>query len=130
MVIILFRILIVIALALLVYTLIQYLRNPQRQLRMAKESNDFFFLDEPNNAKKNFQFVYKGCFFEGVKYLGTTEDSFEVVDIHVTVDDPLELRGLTREDLYFLEKEILIRYHHAKIEWKHPINQLLLTGME
>ncbi|UJL45023.1 sigma-w pathway protein ysdB [Virgibacillus sp. NKC19-16] len=130
MIVILFRILILIALALLVYTLIQYVRNPQRRLRIAKESKTFFFLDEPENSKKNLQFVYKGCLFEGEKYLGTTEEAFEVVNIHVTARDPLELRGLTRDDLYFLEGEILIRYPHAKIEWKHPINQLLLTGME
>jgi hypothetical protein len=126
MIVILFRILIVIALALLVYTWIQYYRNPLRKLRIAKAEGDFYFLDDPNNSKKNVLFVYKGCLFEGEKYVGTTEDSFEVVDIHVTVKDPLELSGLRRDDLYFLEEEILIRYPFAKIEWKHPINKLLI----
>ncbi|MEC5421978.1 sigma-w pathway protein ysdB [Virgibacillus sp. C22-A2] len=130
MLVVMFRILILIALALLVYTWIQYYRNPQRRLRIAKASHEFYFLDEPNNSKKNFQFVYKGCLFEGEKYLGATENSFEVVNIHVVVTDPLDLRGLTRDDLYFLENEILIRYPHAKIEWKHPINQLLLTSID
>ncbi|WP_042223271.1 hypothetical protein [Oceanobacillus manasiensis] len=130
MIVILFRVLVIIALALLVYTLIQYFRNPSRRLRLAKETNDFFFLDEPQNSKKNVQFVYKGCLFEGEKYLGTTEDAFEVVNIHVTVRDPIELKGLTRDDLYFMEKEILMRYPFASIEWKHPINQLLLTSIE
>ena len=130
MIVILFRVLLIIALVLLVYTLIQYYRNPSRRLRLAKEANEFFFLDEPNNSKKNVQFVYKGCLFEGEKYLGTTEDAFEVVNIHITVRDPLELRGLTRDDLYFMEKEILMRYPYASIEWKHPINQLLLTSIE
>ncbi|MFU0792148.1 sigma-w pathway protein ysdB [Virgibacillus proomii] len=126
MIVILFRILIVIALALLVYTWIQYYRNPLRKLRIAKAEGDFYFLDDPNNSKKNVLFVYKGCLFEGEKYVGTTEDSFEVVDIQVTVKDPLELSGLRRDDLYFLEEEILIRYPFAKIEWKHPINKLLI----
>ncbi|MBM7597746.1 hypothetical protein JOC34_000103 [Virgibacillus halotolerans] len=130
MIIILFRILILIAIVFLIYTGIQYIRSPQRRLRLAKLSNEFFFLDEPGNSKRNLQFVYKGCLFAGEKYLGTTEDAFEVVNIHITVDDPIELSGLTRDDLYFLEKEILLRYPHAKIEWKHPINQLLLTNME
>ncbi|MGX4669866.1 sigma-w pathway protein ysdB [Cerasibacillus sp. JNUCC 74] len=125
MIVILFRILIVIALALLVYTWIQYYRNPLRKLRIAKAEGDFYFLDDPNNSKKNVLFVYKGCLFEGEKYVGTTEDSFEVVDIQVTVKDPLELSGFRRDDLYFLEEEILIRYPFAKIEWKHPINKLL-----
>ncbi|WP_067730621.1 sigma-w pathway protein ysdB [Oceanobacillus damuensis] len=130
MVVILFRILIIIALALLVYTWIQYLRNPERKLQIAKNSNGFFFLDDTNNSKKNLQLAYKGCLFEGEKYLGTTEESFEVVDIHVTARDPLELRRLTRDDLYFLEKEILLHYPFAKITWKHPISQLILTELE
>ncbi|MDY0396940.1 hypothetical protein RWE15_24925 [Virgibacillus halophilus] len=66
----------------------------------------------------------RGACFEGEKYLGTTEDAFEVVNISVTISNPMELSGMTREDLYFIEKEILIRYPHAKIEWKHPIDQL------
>lgn len=130
MIIILFRILILIAIIFLVYTGVQYIQNPQRRLRLAKLSNEFFFLDEPNNSKKNLQFVYKGCSFAGEKYLGTTENAFAVVNIHITVDDPIELRGLTRDDLYFLEKELLLRYPHAKIEWKHPINQLLITKLD
>jgi hypothetical protein len=130
MIIILFRILILIAIVILIYTGFQYVRSPQRRLHLAKLSNDFFFQDEPGNSKRNLQFVYKGCLFSGEKYLGTTEDAFEVVNIHITVDDPIELSGLTRDDLYFLEKEILLRYPHAKIVWKHPINQLLLTDME
>ncbi|RLL47910.1 sigma-w pathway protein ysdB [Oceanobacillus piezotolerans] len=130
MIVILFRILILVAIALLVYTLVQYLRNPQRQLKIAKEKNEFFFLDEPDNSKKNLQFVYKGCLFEGEKYLGATEDRFEVLDIHITAHDVLELAGFTREDLYFLESQILLRYPHAKIKWQHPISELLLTHME
>ncbi|GAB3064999.1 sigma-w pathway protein ysdB [Virgibacillus ainsalahensis] len=130
MVVILFRILMLIAIALIVYTCIQYLRNPQRRLHIAQEKKEFFFLDEPANSKKNIQFVYKGCLFEGEKYLGATENAFEVVNIHVTVRDPMELHGFTRDDLYFLEEEMLIRYPHAKVEWKHPINQLLLTNMD
>ncbi|MFC0301912.1 sigma-w pathway protein ysdB [Virgibacillus soli] len=122
----LFRILIIISFLLLMYTGLKYLRNPQRKLNLAKESGEFFFLDDPTNSKKNIEFVFKGCLFEGEKYIGTTEDSFEIVNIHITVHSPMELNGLTREDLYFLEKEILIHYPHAKIEWKHPINQLLL----
>ncbi|MBU5468074.1 sigma-w pathway protein ysdB [Virgibacillus sp. MSJ-26] len=126
MIVIMFRILLLMALVILFYTILQYLKNPQRRLEIAKSSNDFYFVDEANNSKKNLQFVYKGCLFEGEKYLGTTEESFEVVDIQITARQPMDLKGFTRDDLYFLEKEILIRYPYAKIEWKHPINQLLL----
>ncbi|MFZ3576343.1 sigma-w pathway protein ysdB [Virgibacillus sp. DJP39] len=130
MIIILFRILILIAIILLVYTFYQYYQNPKRKLTIAKANNDFYFLDEPSNSKKNLQFVYKGCSFEGEKYLGTTEHAFEVMDIHVFVHEPMELRGFTRDDLYFLEKEILIRYPYSKIEWKHPVNKLVLTQID
>ncbi|OZU89764.1 sigma-w pathway protein ysdB [Virgibacillus indicus] len=130
MILILFRVLILIALVLLLYTWFQYILNPERRLRIAKAAKEFYFLDELDNSKKNVRFVYKGCLFEGEKYVGTTEDSFEVVDIHVKVDNPIELNGLTRDDLYFLESEILLRYPHAKIDWKHPINKLLITKID
>ncbi|MDY0405374.1 sigma-w pathway protein ysdB [Virgibacillus sp. 179-BFC.A HS] len=123
-VLVLFRILILASLLLLIFTLIQYLRNPQRRLQIAKNTDSFFFMDDRDNSKKNFQITYKGALFEGEKYLGTTEDAFEVVNISITISNPMELSGMNREDLYFLEKEILIRYPFAKIEWKHPINQL------
>ncbi|WP_349774620.1 sigma-w pathway protein ysdB [Virgibacillus sp. LDC-1] len=130
MVVVLFRILIIISLLILIYTGIQYYRNPKRRLHIAQSTNEFFLLDDPTNSKKNLHFVYKGCLFEGEKYLGTTENSFEVVNIQVIVNNPLQLKGLTREDLYFLEEELLIRYPFAKINWKHPINQLLLKQIE
>ncbi|MEW9675473.1 sigma-w pathway protein ysdB [Lentibacillus sp. L22] len=127
MIVFLFRVLILIALVFLIYTLLQYLRNPRRKIQIAKQQKEFFLLDDEQNSKKNLQFVYKGCLFEGEKYLGTTDQAFEVVTIQVTVPEPLDLRGLTRDDLYFLEKELLIRYPYAQIEWKHPINQLLIS---
>ncbi|WP_407668447.1 sigma-w pathway protein ysdB [Ornithinibacillus halophilus] len=127
MVVHLFRILILIALVLLIYTIVAYFRNPQRRLQIAKENKGYYFLDDAKNNKKNLQFVYKGCLFEGEKYLGTTEEAFEVVDIEITVQDPLDLRGFTRDDLYFLEQEILIRYPHANVKWKHPINKILIN---
>lgn len=127
MVIIIFRILLVIAIGLLIYTWIEYLKKPERKLQRSQSNQEFYLLDEKKNNKKNFQLTYKGCLFIGEKYLGTTEDAFEVVDIHVTVKNPMELRGLTREDVYFLEQEILIHYPHASITWKHPINELIIT---
>jgi cbb3-type cytochrome oxidase subunit 3 len=130
MLVLLFRILILLAIILLVYTWIEYLRSPERKMRIAKELNQFYLTDEPNNSKKNLRFVYKGCTFEGEKYVGIAEDSFEITNIHISVWNPMELKGITREDLYFLENEILLRYPFAKIEWKHPIDQLVITPIE
>ncbi|WP_077327373.1 sigma-w pathway protein ysdB [Virgibacillus siamensis] len=130
MIVILFRILIFIALVLLLYTIYKYFRNPDRKLQLAKDNNEFYILDESTNSKKNIQLAYKGCLFEGEKYLGAAEDSFEVVNVHVFAHEPGELRGITRDDLYFIEKELLIRYPYAKIEWKHPINKLMITSID
>lgn len=110
----------------LIYTAYKYIVNPKRKLEVAQEKNEFYFLDQSNNIKKNFFITYKGFLFEGEKYLGTTEDSFEVVDIVMHTKNPEQLKGFERKDLYFLEEEILIRYPHAEIEWRHPINRLHL----
>ncbi|MHA6252068.1 sigma-w pathway protein ysdB [Oceanobacillus sp. CAU 1775] len=130
MLVLFFRLLILLAIILLIYTWVEYLRSSERKMRIARSTNTFYFDDEANNSKKNLQFVYRGCLFEGEKYVGTTENSFEVLNIHVTVRDPIDLHGITRDDLYFLENEILLRYPHARIEWKHPISQLILTPIE
>lgn len=121
-----FRFLIFIAIVFLLYTAYKYIINPKRKLEVAKEKKIFYFLDESDNIKKNFLLTYKGILFEGEKYLGTTENSFDVINISVSTRNPGELKGLERNDLYFLEKEILIRYPYATVEWKHPINNLLL----
>src|SRR5699024_12881005 len=81
MIVIFFRILILISIALLIYTWIQYFRNPQTHLKIAKQSHALYFLDEPNNRVKNIQFVYIGCLFEGDKYVETTDADYAVVDI-------------------------------------------------
>ncbi|HLR14288.1 MAG TPA: sigma-w pathway protein ysdB [Bacillota bacterium] len=125
MVIILFRVLIILALFFIFFAAVQYIRSPQRKIQKAKEMYSFYFLDEPEDNKKNLQFTYKGCLFEGEKYLGTTETAFEVVNIDVTVRRPIELRGITKTDLAFLEEEILSKYPYATVNWKHPINQLI-----
>ncbi|MDX8046657.1 sigma-w pathway protein ysdB [Gracilibacillus sp. S3-1-1] len=126
MIVILFRFLVVIAMIVLIYTAYKYIVNPKRKLEVAQEKGEFFFLDYNDNIKKNFFITYKGFLFEGEKYLGTTEDSFEVINIVMHTRNPEQLKGFERKDLYFLEEEILIRYPHAEIEWKYPINKLHL----
>ena len=125
-IVILFRILIIVAIILLFYTAFKYIVNPKRKLEVAQEKKVFYFHDDPDNIKKNFLMTYNGFMFEGEKYLGTTENSFDVVNISVHARNPNQLKGLDREDLYFLEQEILIRYPHAQVEWKYPINKLLV----
>ncbi|QHS22968.1 sigma-w pathway protein ysdB [Virgibacillus sp. MSP4-1] len=123
MIIILFRLLIIFAIIFFIYAAYKYIVNPKRKLEIAQENQSFYFYDE-ENVKKNFLLTYKGALFEGEKYLGTTEDAFEVVTITVSTRSPDRLVGISREDLYFIEKEILIRYPHAKVEWRHPIKKI------
>lgn len=125
MIILLFRLLIIITVLILAYTFIQYVRSPHRKLKQAIRKKTYFFLDEADNAKKNTLLTYKGCLFEGEKYLGTTTNAFEVVNIHVFVYDPLDLSGITTEDISFLEDKIIERYPYARVEWKHPVPNLI-----
>jgi cbb3-type cytochrome oxidase subunit 3 len=129
MIVLLFRLLIFIAMIFLLYTAYKYVMNPKRKLEVAKEKKMFYFLDDVENIKKNFLMTYKGFVFEGEKYLGTTEKSFDVVNVSIFAHNPGQLKGLERDDLYFMEEEILIRYPYAKIEWKHPINKLVITQL-
>ncbi|MFD2926181.1 sigma-w pathway protein ysdB [Halobacillus naozhouensis] len=124
MIIILFRILLIIAILFIIYTVYKFIVNPRRRLDHAHQKHEFYFHDTPENTKQNFFITYKGLMFEGEKYLGTTEEAFEVVTINIFTHYPEKLQGLERNDLYFLEEQVLIRYPYARIEWKYPINRL------
>ncbi|WNF35998.1 sigma-w pathway protein ysdB [Bacillaceae bacterium IKA-2] len=126
MAVFLFRILIIMAVFILAYSALKYIVNPKRKLELAHQKKQFFFLDEAQNVQKNFLITYRGVLFEGEKYLGTTENSFEVVTIDLWVKSSDKLKGLNKEDFYFIEKEIVSAYPNAKINWKSPIKELLL----
>ncbi|MBN9655318.1 sigma-w pathway protein ysdB [Halobacillus litoralis] len=130
MIILLFRLLLLIAIAFIIYTAYKFIVNPRRKLELARDKKEFYFHDNKENTKENFLMTLKGHVFEGEKYLGTTEDSFEVINISVSVHNPEKLQGLDREDLYFMEKEILIRYPYASIEWKYPMNRLIIHPLK
>ncbi|MGP4062534.1 sigma-w pathway protein ysdB [Halobacillus sp. H74] len=130
MIIILFRLLLLIAIAFIIYTAYKFIVNPRRKLELARDKREFYFHDNKENTKENFLITLKGNVFEGEKYLGTTEDSFEVVNINVSAHNPEKLQGLDREDIYFMEQEILIRYPHASIEWKYPVNRLIIHPLK
>lgn len=130
MIIILFRLLLLIAIAFIMYTAYKFIINPKRKLDLAREKKEFYFHDNKENTKENFLITYKGFVFEGEKYLGTTEHAFEVVTINVSAQNPQQLQGLDREDIYFMEQEILIRYPYASIEWKYPVNRLIIKPVK
>jgi hypothetical protein len=121
----LIRLLILALIIYLFYRSIKYIIDPKRKLELAQEQKRFYFLDDQENVRKNFYVTYKGVLFEGEKYLGTTEDSFEVVSIFVWVNNVSSLKGLGYEDFQYVQNEIKERYPKAKIDWKSPIHELM-----
>ena len=107
------------------YKAIRYITDPKRKLDEAYEKGQYYFYDDVKNVRKNFFISYKGALFEGEKYLGTTEDAFEVVTIFVSARDTATLQGFTKGDFEYLQQEILLNYPSAKINWKQPIEQLM-----
>ncbi|WP_341300030.1 sigma-w pathway protein ysdB [Lysinibacillus sp. FSL H8-0500] len=107
------------------YKAIRYITDPKRKLDEAYEKGQYYFYDDVKNVRKNFFISYKGALFEGEKYLGTTEDAFEVITIFVGARDAATLHGLTKSDFQYLQQEILMNYPNAKINWKQPIEQLM-----
>jgi len=119
------RIAIFAAIIFLIYSAIRYLLHPKRKLELAHEQKKFYFLDEPNNVRKNFLLTYKGVLFEGEKYLGTTEDAFDVVSVFVFPRNVSALKGLTKNDFQTIEEHIKHHYPKAEIDWKSPIKEFL-----
>ena len=121
----LLRIAIIILIIYIFYKGVRYLTDPKRKLDEAYENGNYYFYDDVKNVRKNFFITYKGALYEGEKYLGTTDNAFEVISIFVYVHDAMKLQGFTKEDFLFLEKEILMSYPNATINWKNPIEQLM-----
>lgn len=121
----LIRILLFALIIFLIYSVIKYLLNPKRKLELAHEQKRFFFLDNKNNVRRNFMVTYKGVLFEGEKYLGTTENAFEVVNVFIWPHKVADLHGLVREDFEFIEKKVLESYPNASIDWKSPIHEFM-----
>lgn len=109
----------------LFYRGIRYIFDPKRKLDDAYEGERYYFYDDVKNVRKNFFITYKGAMFEGEKYLGTTENSFDVVSIFVWVKNEAKLQGFTKDDFLFLQSEILSNYPMAEISWKNPIEELM-----
>lgn len=121
----LFRLVIIAFIVYLFYRGIRYLVDPKRKLDEAHEKESYYFYDDVKNVRKNFFITYKGAMFEGEKYLGTTDNAFEVVSIFVWVKDETTLQGFTKDDFHFLSSEIYSNYPQAEISWKNPIEKLM-----
>ncbi|PLS16942.1 sigma-w pathway protein ysdB [Bacillus sp. M6-12] len=109
----------------IIYSAIKYVINPKRKLELAHEQQQFYFLDDANNVRKNFLLTYNGVLFEGEKYLGTTDNAFEVVSIFIWPKTVAELQGLKRDDFIWIEGVIKEKYPHSTIDWKSPVKEFL-----
>ncbi|TQR08318.1 sigma-w pathway protein ysdB [Psychrobacillus soli] len=121
----LLRLLIIVIIIYAFYKILRYLFDPKRKLDEAYEKEQYYFYDDIKNIRKNFFITYKGALFEGEKYLGATDQAFEVVSIFVWTKDVAKLQGFRKEDFRFLQNEIRMNYPSAKINWKSPIEQLM-----
>lgn len=119
------RILLLAFILFLIYYLIKYIFNPKRKLELAHEQKRYFLYDDLNNVRKNFLLTYKGVLFEGEKYLGTTNQAFEVVSIFIWPRNLASLKGMTKDDFLLIEENVRINYPNAIIDWKSPIKELL-----
>lgn len=123
--IILIRLVLLALIIFIIYSIFKYMLNPKRKLELAHEQKNFFLLDRKNNVRKNFLLTYKGVMFEGEKYLGTTEKSFEVISIFIWPKNPEKLEGLKKQDFSFIQKEVRKMYPEAIIDWKSPIKEFM-----
>jgi transposase InsO family protein len=109
----------------LIYRIIKFILNPKRKLELAHEQKRYYYLDDPNDARKNFLLTYKGVLFEGEKYLGTTDETFDVISIFIWPHSAASLKGLVREDFQFIEQKVREKYPHAALDWKSPVKEFM-----
>lgn len=125
MMVIIFRLMFLLAILIVVYSIVKYFFHPLRKLEKAHSHQQFFFLDDPKDVRKNFSLTYKGVMFEGEKYMGATESSFDIVTIYIWTKDYNALQRLGRDDFQYIEEDIKTRYPKANVEWKSPIKEFL-----
>lgn len=125
MTVIIFLLFLLTAICIIIYSFIKYLIDPRRKLESSYQSGKFYLLDDSENVRKNILLAYRNVMFEGEKFLGAADDSFEVTSIIMSTQDTDGLKGMSKKDFHFIEKEILIHYPKATIEWKSPIKEFL-----
>lgn len=108
----------------LFYIGVKYFFTSTRKLEAARKQKRFLFIDE-EDVRKNFVVTYKGAVFMGEKYMGTANNMFDVVSISIWPEDTAALKGLVKEDFFYINQMILEHYHNAEIHWKSPVKEFL-----
>ena len=108
----------------LVYMGVKYLFTSTRKLETARKHKRFLLVDH-EDVRKNFMVTYKGAVFIGEKYMGSVNNTFDVVSISIWPENTVTLKGLVKDDFYYIDKKILEHYRNAEIHWKSPIMEFL-----
>lgn len=123
--ILMIRFLLFILLIIAIYWCFKYFLHPQRKLTQAIEQKRTLMMDDHGSVHQNLLLAYKGVLFEGEKYMGTADDSFQIIKIHVWPRNNDQLVGLQRENFREIERIIKVQYPFSEITWKSPIRELL-----
>ena len=120
-----FRIVVFFVIIYVCYKFVRFLFDPKRKIDEAYKHGQFYFYDDTKNVRKNFFITYKGVLFEGEKYLNTSKNASDSLSIFVSVHNLDELHGLTKDDVLFLQEQIIASYPEANISWVKSVEKLL-----
>ena len=120
-----FRIVVFFVIIYVCYKFVRFLFDPKRKIDEAYKHGHFYFYDDTKNVRKNFFITYKGVMFEGEKYLNTSKNASDSLSIFVSVHNLDELHGLTKDDVLFLQEQIIASYPEANISWVKSVEKLL-----
>ncbi|WP_040207705.1 hypothetical protein [Neobacillus jeddahensis] len=120
----LLRFILLIFIIFLVYWGITLLFTSSRKLEAARKHKRFLLIDH-DDVRKNFLVTYKGAVFVGEKYIGSIDNTFDVVSILIWPENTATLKGMMKDDFFYLDKKVHEYYPHAQINWKSPIKEFL-----
>jgi len=108
----------------LFYLGVKLLFKSSRKLEAARKHKRFLILDH-DDVRKNFQLTYKGAVFVGEKYMGAKDNTFDVVSISIWPENTSTLKGMVKEDFFYMDKKILEHYPNAELNWRSPVKEFL-----
>ncbi|MFL6559814.1 MAG: sigma-w pathway protein ysdB [Bacillus sp. (in: firmicutes)] len=103
---------------------VKSLFTSKRKLETARKHKQFLLIDN-EDVRKNFLLTYKGAVFTGEKYMGPADNTFDVVTIFIWPENAVSLKGLVKDDFFYINKKILECYPNAEIFWKSPVKEFL-----
>ncbi|MCL6573443.1 MAG: sigma-w pathway protein ysdB [Bacillus sp. (in: Bacteria)] len=108
----------------LCYFVVKFLFASKWKFETARKKKRFLLIDN-EDVRKNFMLTYKGAVFAGEKYMGSKDNTFDVVSISIWPENNGTLKGLVKDDFFFINKKIVDQYPFAEIIWKSPVKEFL-----